>query len=319
MCIMGLVSDWSVDVSSYDAKQADGSYKPMNWTTAKTQGGIGTAIIKASEGTGWKDPSFTMQWAAAKSAGEVCVAYHFLRSNLDGKAQADYFLGILHTNGFSVNDFVMMDFETQDGMGGAVCLAQAKAFMTELNKTVVASHMLIYTYPAFWQAIGGCTNAPWAAQYKLAQAYWVKDLYIASLPINMFYASGLATFKQQIDSGQYLPMKLVPWIAPAIWQFTSRVSPSAVPGYVGIKKAVDYNAIYPSLLGGVTPPPSTISYRTTVTVNVRSGAADTDPIIGTIPYNTIVTGENPAVVSGTRTHILTTMNGWVYTPYLIRI
>jgi GH25 family lysozyme M1 (1,4-beta-N-acetylmuramidase) len=317
-----LVSDWGIDVSSYDAKQNDGSYKAMDWATARTQGGIGTAIIKASEGTGWSDPAFPAQWAAAKVGGSVRVAYHFLRSNLSGTQQADYFLNILHNNGFNSNDFIMLDFETQDGTDRTLCLSRANAFMIEASKTIPVSHISLYTYPSFWNSLGGNINAPWAAQYKLVLAQWPKDYYIASLPINMFYSGTLATFKQQITTGQYLPMKLLPWKAPAIWQFTSRVSPSAIPGYVGIKKSVDYNAVYPSFLGGVTPPPpvsTTISYKTTVTVNVRSCAQDACPIVGVVAINAIVTGENPAVVSGTRTHVLTPYNGWIYSSYLTKI
>ena len=320
---MNLVSDWSIDVSSYDAKQVNGSYKPMDWTTAHTQGGIGTAIIKASEGTGWTDPAFPAQWAAAKAAGEVRAAYHFFRSNLMGTQQADYFLNILHANGFTSNDFVMMDFETQDGMDATTCLVRANSFIAEINKTVPASHILIYTYPSFWQQIGGCTNAPWAAAYKLAIAAWIKDTYIASIPISMFYATGLAAFKAQINSGVYIPPVLKPWKMAAVWQFTSRAAASAIPGYVGIKKAADYNAIYPSFLGGVTPPPQPtpiyINYKTTVNVNVRSGSADTSPVVGVIPANTHVMGENPAVISGTRTHVLTPLTGWVYSTYLVKI
>ena len=217
----------------------------------------------------------------------------------------------------------MLDFETQDGQDANTCLTRANAFMTRVEKVMPASRMLIYTYPSFWNSIGGNRNAPWAARYKLAEAYWIKDWYIANQPLNLFYSNSLATLKAQINSGALLPMQLLPWKTPAIWQFTSRVSPSAIPGYVGIKKAADYNAVYPSF-GSVPPPvpptppaPAYPKYKTAVNVNVRSGAADTDPVIGVLYRNTIVEVDT---TSGTRSHTISpNPTGWIYSTYLIKI
>jgi len=46
-----------------------------------------------------------------------------------------------------------------------------------------------------------------------------------------------------IDRGLIKPMALKPWAAPAIWQWTARADPKQMPGYVGVKKAVDHNVI----------------------------------------------------------------------------
>ena len=319
---MNLVSDWSIDVSSYDAKQANGSYAAMNWTAAHLLGGIGVAIIKSSEGTNWTDPAFAMQWQAAKNAGLVRVAYHFFRSNENAITQANYFKSILIKNGFIVgNDFIAADFETLDGKGGAFCLAAVSSFLYEVKKLIPASHMLIYTFPSFWQSIGGTGTAGiWATEYKLALAAWPKDLYIASIPLSLFNSATLEAFKAQINAGITLPPVLKPWRSPAIWQFTSRVNTNVIPGYVGVKKAVDYDAIYPSLLGGVipTPPvpptPTFPQYITTVNVNLRSSPADTAPVIKVLPAGTVVQVD---ATSGTRSHVISpTPEGWIYSAYL---
>jgi hypothetical protein len=62
-------------------------------------------------------------------------------------------------------------------------------------------------------------------------------------PLKVFDASGLAGLKAEIVAGSLRPVELKPWSGPAIWQFTARADTRAVPGYSGIKKVCDYNAV----------------------------------------------------------------------------
>jgi len=322
---MSMISGWGIDVSAYDAKQYSGALRPMDWVTARINGGITTAIIKASEGANYIDPAFLRQWQAAKDAGTQRVAYHFFRNNQDAVAQANLFKSIL-TNDFTPSDFIAVDFETQDGMLGSHCLSAVYLFLTEMKKTHPVDHMLLYTYPAFWQTIGGA-NATWAAEYKLWIAQWPKDTWILNFPINIFDAAGLASLKQQIVNGILLPPVVKPWASPAIWQFTARADTRAIPGYVGFKKVCDYNVVYPSLGDEPTPPPTPPvnpspvypKYITTVNVNVRNGPLDTDPIIKVLIKGTTVTTDIPTQTSATRTHILTPLTGWIYSAYLNKL
>lgn len=74
-----------IDISSY--QHDDG---PIDWATvAKNRAFV---IIKATEGTTYKNSYYAADIAAARANGMIAGAYHFLRFNRDGAAQADHFL-----------------------------------------------------------------------------------------------------------------------------------------------------------------------------------------------------------------------------------
>lgn len=76
---------------------------------------LGTAvtfvIAKATEGTGYVDPTFDRNWIEAKRAGLVRGAYHFARPDLDTEAQdeAAYFLS--HVGPLGPGDILALDYE----------------------------------------------------------------------------------------------------------------------------------------------------------------------------------------------------------------
>jgi lysozyme len=61
--------------------------------TAVAQSGTAAVILKATQGTGWVDPTFADRAAAAAAAGLMVGAYHFLDAS-DPLAQADHFLSV---------------------------------------------------------------------------------------------------------------------------------------------------------------------------------------------------------------------------------
>jgi hypothetical protein len=228
---------FGIDVSNYDTLTADGTRKPMNWDISW----LDLAIIKSSEGL-YSDPSFDMQWAAARGLSRV--AYHFFRSNINAISQANALKLKLILGEFQPHkDYVAVDFETPDGMNGAQCLANLGSFLYEIEKFIPTSRILIYTYPGFWNGIGGA-KATWAAKYPLWLAQWPRDSWILNFPVNIFDGPGLAKLKSDVETGVLKPMALKPWTAPAIWQFTARADTRAIPGYVSVKKVCDYNAVY---------------------------------------------------------------------------
>ena len=231
---------FSIDVSLYDAVQADGkTYKAMNWSA------FDLAIIKSSEAM-FVDPAFKLQWAAA--AGKPRVAYHFFRSNVNAIAQAQMLLATL--SDFTDNDYVAVDFETMDGQKGAQCLANLASFLYEAEKVVPASRILIYTSPSFWTELGG-TKCSWASKYMLWLAQWPKDKWILNFPVNIFDGKGLAQLKSDIEMGVLKPSIPLPWKSVAVWQFTSRADTKVIPGYVGVKKVADYDAVFMPLISTV--------------------------------------------------------------------
>lgn len=71
------------------------------------------AVIKATEGISYRPTWFADNWKAIKLAAGMRYAkdffrgaYHFLKFNVDGAAQADYYLGAIEAaGGWSVGDF----------------------------------------------------------------------------------------------------------------------------------------------------------------------------------------------------------------------
>jgi GH25 family lysozyme M1 (1,4-beta-N-acetylmuramidase) len=242
---------WAIDVSHYDAFIAINSYKAVDWKLARDQGGLSLAIMKASEGVNFKDPAFALQWNAAKGILPR-MAYHFFRCNQNAIEQAKFCWDVVNAQGFDPkSDFIILDYETMDGKTGSECLKAAGSWLYEMEKYNIIP--LLYTYPAFWKSIGG-ESATWAAKYPLGIAHWVKDIWILGFSPTIFTASRLETLKNEVVTGLIRPSPLKPWTSPALWQFTSRVDSKAIPGHPGIKKVVDYNAVFMDLSNTLPPP-----------------------------------------------------------------
>src|SRR5688572_32341555 len=85
-----------------------------NWPALLDAPDVVGAILKATEGTGFTRPWFATNWAAVH---DLCPdrygstwfrgAYHFLKFNLDGAAQADFYLKVVEAaGGFDVGDII---------------------------------------------------------------------------------------------------------------------------------------------------------------------------------------------------------------------
>ena len=72
-----------VDVSSY---QEDVDFKEL------ARQGVEFAYIKATEGSGHVDSSFSQKWADAKNAGILAGAYHYFSYESSGVTQAENFI-----------------------------------------------------------------------------------------------------------------------------------------------------------------------------------------------------------------------------------
>jgi len=129
-----------IDVSSYQGT--------INWSSVAGDG-IKFAITKATEGTGYLDPTFSANWSGMKNAGVMRSAYHFFRSNLDAKAQADYFLNAVGALG--PNDLPpMLDLETSDGESASTIASKALVWLQTVEQAT-GKKPIVYTYVSFWQ------------------------------------------------------------------------------------------------------------------------------------------------------------------------
>ena len=245
------MTQWAIDVSLWDARKSVAgkiTYVPVDWAKTDTQ----LAIIKASEGVR-EDPAFRMQWAAAKGVMPR-MAYHFFRSNQNAIAQAEFVKSILADDFNRSTDFIALDFETADGVPPDRRLAVVGSWLYEVEK--FGTLPFIYTYRSFWLDAGGA-RAVWAKTYPLWFAQWPLDNWIArmKLPPYIFTAEKLAKFKADIVAGKYKPTIPKPWTECAIWQFTARADSRAILGHPGIKKVVDYNAVFMLLPAMPDAPP----------------------------------------------------------------
>ena len=110
-------------------------------------------ILKATEQTGFIDPTFEPRWKMALDAGLIVGSYHFLRCNYGGINQADHYLEtirpLLDT---SPARLVACDVETTDGM-------TTQSRQTCINKwfgmvkCALGITPLCYSSPYCWQMI----------------------------------------------------------------------------------------------------------------------------------------------------------------------
>lgn len=310
-----------MDVSHYDARRWQGTGwvndRPVDWNRARGLG-ITAAAIKGSEGGRvlragrWvdgavEDPALRVQWAAA--AGRPRLYWHFFRSNRNAIAQALDVLAIWESLETTPDDRLALDFETEDGMSGAACLAAAASWLYEVERDTKMIPWL-YTYPAFWIRVGG-TRAAWAKRYPLWLAQWPLDLWIANLfPITpLFAGERLTSLLRDVESGKLSPLNgkpyynsLAPWgMKIPVWQFTARIASSAVPGHPAIKKAVDMSIVYepwwlqpesdptPEPTPDPTPEPQKPTHRLNRGAWVLSGPGNQYRATKLLPAGTIVT------------------------------
>ena len=126
-------------------------------------GGQDFVILKATEGTSYVDRKFSDWWA--ELAGKLRGAYHFGHPGNDAVAEADHFVtevGYRLTPG----DLVVLDFETNDGLGAAHCAAWAATWLARV-RTRIGLDPVVYTFLSFaWD--GNCAGLG-------GYALWIAD------------------------------------------------------------------------------------------------------------------------------------------------
>ena len=95
--------------------------------------GIVAIIQKATQGTGFTDPTFATNRQKAADAGLLFGTYHF-GTGADGVDQADFFLNVVQPN---PGDLLVLDFEA-NAQGPSMTMEEARAFVT----CVQASNLL---------------------------------------------------------------------------------------------------------------------------------------------------------------------------------
>lgn len=126
-------------------------------------------FAKATEGDYYADPTFDDNWRGAKSAGLLRGAYHFFRSNVDGKKQAVKFIDYVKSMNDNGELPPVLDLETNDGQNAAKIISRAKTWL-EMVEAALGRKPIIYSGQYFLQdyfsEAGGGPPA-WAKDYPL--------------------------------------------------------------------------------------------------------------------------------------------------------
>ncbi|GJE99572.1 glycoside hydrolase family 25 protein [Phanerochaete sordida] len=184
-------------VSGIDVSHYQGT---INWNTVKSNG-VQFVYIKATEGTGYKDPNFSNNYVGATNAGLIRGGYHFAHPDeSSGATQANYFLA--NGGGWSSDGITLpgaLDIEYNPS--GAECYGLSAASMVSWVKdfsntyhTKTGVYPVIYTTTDWWTSCTGnsasfaSTNPLWVARYASS---------VGALPAGWSYE----TFWQFADSG----------------------------------------------------------------------------------------------------------------------
>jgi GH25 family lysozyme M1 (1,4-beta-N-acetylmuramidase) len=160
-----------IDVSHYQGK--------MLWNIAKSAG-ISFAILKAGEGTSFKDDQFEYNVSECNRLGIPWGAYFYWYPQYDPIAQANNFINILA--GRVPKMLAWGDFEQPTTLTATQVQPKVKAFMERMDDSYKVG---IYTSPYYWESKVGSplfgANYPlWIANYQVSSpkipAPWTKAL-----------------------------------------------------------------------------------------------------------------------------------------------
>jgi GH25 family lysozyme M1 (1,4-beta-N-acetylmuramidase) len=159
-----------IDVASYQGNVA--------WA-AQWNAGRRFAYVKATEGTGYKNPYHTQQYNGSYNVGMIRGSYHFALPDVSsGAAQANYFVasgGGWSRDGRTLPGALDMEYNPY----GATCYGKSKAAMTawikdfhDTYRAKTGRYPVIYTSTNWWnQCVGadfGSTAPLWVARYASA-------------------------------------------------------------------------------------------------------------------------------------------------------
>ena len=163
--------------------------------------GLQFLACKATEGQTWSDKTFATNWANAKSAGLVRIAYHFARpESSSGTAQADRIIAAAKAE---PGDLLCCDLETSD-LNQAQTNAWAKAFGDRLREKAPGVATVLYT------GGGYATNNTGRDLNQHFDLWWFPQ-----------YPSTEPTTKWPAFTPKVPDDLTIGWSEPHIWQFSA--------------------------------------------------------------------------------------------------
>ena len=144
----------------------------IDWKLVKASG-IDFAMIKATEGTGWKDSKWEYNWRAALDHEIIVTPYHFFRDQYKGNPQLSWFLEntedyLQEVDGKTI---VWADVETDNGSGITARQNRLYGFCSNaVGKGLQAGY---YSSKSKWGTLIG--NPIWANDFHQWVASWTPN------------------------------------------------------------------------------------------------------------------------------------------------
>jgi GH25 family lysozyme M1 (1,4-beta-N-acetylmuramidase) len=103
-----------------------------NWQGVGPWTGLGFGFCKATEATGYVDPTFASNWANMRVEGVPRGAYHFFHPAVSAVEQAQFFVGRVHDEGLQDGDMLVSDTEITVGTDGKLRMSPHAAHRSAL-------------------------------------------------------------------------------------------------------------------------------------------------------------------------------------------
>jgi len=150
-------------ISGLDISNVNGA---LDLASLARQYRLSFAILKATEGTGFRDPLFPAAWEALKQLGLARGTYHFAHPSGEPDAEAAFFLAYVRENGLLDADVLALDLEVTDGLPPEQVAGWARRFCSRVS-SASGRRPLVYTFISF--AVAG--NCAGLGRYPL----WIAD------------------------------------------------------------------------------------------------------------------------------------------------
>ena len=147
-----------------------GWQRTISWKAIK-EAGVEFGFVKATEGTGYANPTYERHCKGARRHGIPVGAYHFARPDADDGpiAEADHFLEVAAPQAGDL--LPVLDFE-HPGLGPRKLARWAKDWLKRVEKRI-GQPPILYTYSAFWTST--VANAAGFSRYPLWLANYGAD------------------------------------------------------------------------------------------------------------------------------------------------
>ncbi|WP_240434629.1 GH25 family lysozyme [Streptomyces sp. YIM 130001] len=153
-----------IDISHYQGS--------INWSSVRGAG-IEFAWMKATEGTTYKDPTFSRNYTGAYNAKVIRGAYHFARPDSSGgAAQANFFAD--NGGAWSRDDLTLPGVLDIEGTCYGKSQSAMRSWILDFYNTYksrTGRDVVIYTSPSWWSTCTGSWNGM-ASKSPLWVAHW---------------------------------------------------------------------------------------------------------------------------------------------------